>query len=204
MRCIEMINLLKSIGIDLIAAIIVVCIHEYPKIFVYKYLEHPIYKKQTKVSFSPLKYMDPFGIICFLFLRVGWQKPFEFNYGRLRDKNKGLLAIALTGILSNLLFLTVLMPVYTNVAGLNPELSIFIRVLMEFNVVMIVVNLLPVPPLDMAKIIQAVNPQTYFRFIQYEKMIQAFFILALAIGFIRQFVVLTFNAFVPRILELIG
>lgn len=204
MRCIEMLNLLKSYGIDLIAAIVVVCIHEYPKIFVYKYLEHPIYKKQTKVSLNPKKYMDPFGMICFVFLRVGWQKPFEFNYGRLKDKNKGLLAISLTGILSNLLFLTVLMPVYTNVHDINPELSMFIFTLMEFNMVMVIVNLLPVPPLDMAKIIQAVNPQTYFRFIQYEKMIQAFFILALAIGFVRRFVVLTFNAFVPDILNMIG
>ncbi|QUI23086.1 site-2 protease family protein [Vallitalea pronyensis] len=199
-----MLNLLKSYGIFLIAAVVVVCIHEYPKIFVYKYLEHPIYKKQTKVSLNPKKYIDPFGLICFVFLRVGWQKPFQFNYGRLKDKNKGLLAISLTGILSNLLFLTVLMPVYTNVYYINPELSMFISALMEFNMVMVIVNLLPVPPFDMAKIIQAVNPQTYFRFIQYEKMIQAFFILALAIGFVRRFVVLTYNAFVPNILNMIG
>ncbi len=195
-----MINLLKNISMDLIGAIIVICVHEYPKIVVYKYLEHPIYKKQTKVSFNPLKYMDPFGIICFLFLGVGWQKPFDFNYGRLRDKKKGLLAIALTGILSNLLFLSLLMPVYTNLADVNPELAQLVFVLMEFNMIIIVVNLLPVPPLDMAKIIQAVSPQTYFKFIQYEKMIQAFFILALAIEFIRQFVVLTFNFFVSPFL----
>lgn len=184
----EAIKLLIEIVISFVCAVIVVCVHEYPKIICYKYLVHPLYKNETKVSFNPLKYMDPFGIISFMFLGAGWQKPFSFNTGRLRDKKKGLISITLIGLLSNLLLMAVLIPIFVSTFNQNYYVTKFLFLLILFNLAIVVVNLLPVPPFDMVKIIQALNPRAYFKFVQYEKVIQALFILFLASGFISRFV----------------
>ena len=180
--------------ISLICAVIVVCIHEYPRIISYKYLVHPLYRKESQNSFNPLKYMDPFGIISFVFLGVGWQKPFYFNTGRLKDKKKGLLSITLIGLLCNLLVMAILIPIYFSILDTNVYLVTFVYNLMLYNIVIVIVNILPVPPFDMVKIIQALNPQLYFKFIQYEKVIQALFILVVASGYLLQISSLILNS----------
>lgn len=195
----EVVDFLIDSVINFVCAVIVVCVHEYPRIISYKYLVHPLYKKETKVSFNPLKYMDPFGMISFVFLAVGWQKPFYFNTGRLRDKKKGLISITLIGLLCNLLLMAIMIPVYFAVRGQNGYLDHFISAIMLFSLTMVIVNLLPVPPFDMVKIIQALNPQLYFKFIQYEKIIQALFILIVASGILPQITVLILNSIIGLI-----
>lgn len=192
----EIIEFLIDLVINFVCAVIVVGIHEYPRIICYKYLVHPLYKKETKVSFNLLKYMDPLGIISFVFLGIGWQKPFEFNAGRLRDKKKGLISISLIGLLCNLLFMTILIPIYFAVSNQNGYLDHFITYLMLFNLAIVIVNLLPVPPFDMVKIIQGLNPQVYFKFVQYEKVIQALFILLIASGLLSNLCVAIMNSII--------
>lgn len=196
--------IIKDILFSLIAIFIASCVHEYPKVFVYKFLVHPIHRGRFKISMNPLRYIDPFGVICFVFIGTGWQRPLEYNQGYLRDKEKGLLAISLTGLLSNLLFITILMPIALVLGDASLDLHAFLTTLLVANAAIFVVNLLPVPPLDMARIIQAFKPHVYFRFIQYEKMIQAFFILAIAIGFVNQLVALFYNAYIVSIFKLIS
>ncbi|GKX30155.1 peptidase M50 [Vallitalea longa] len=196
----EVIEFLIDIVISFVCAVIVVCVHEYPRIICYKYLVHPLYKKETKVSFNPIKYMDPFGIISFVFLGVGWQKPFSFNTGRLRDKKKGLISITLIGLLCNLLMMTIMIPIYFAVRGQNGYLDGFISSLMVYNLAIVIVNVLPVPPFDMVKIIQALNPQTYFKFVQYEKVIQALFILVLAAGVLSSITETVINSILNAII----
>lgn len=186
-------NLIIDLLIKVLCAFIVVCVHEYPKIFTYNILVHPLYRKQNNISYNPMKYIDPFGIISFVFLGTGWQKPFVFNNGRLRDKNKGLMAISLSGILANLLLMTILIPVFYAVAGINPNLTNFLRILVYYNFAIVIVNLLPVPPFDMTRIIQSLNPNSYFKLVQYEKVIQAIFILALATGIVGNLVGIIFQ-----------
>ncbi|MCT4544120.1 MAG: site-2 protease family protein [Vallitalea sp.] len=189
----EVLEILINLIIKFLCAVIVICVHEYPRMIVYKALVHPLYKREAKISFNPLRYMDPFGMICFVFLNVGWQKPFTFNTGRLRDKNKGLISISLIGILCNLLLMAILIPILINVYNVNDYLTNFLKYLIVYNLAIVIVNLLPVPPFDMVKIIQAINPQTYFKFIQYEKIIQAVFIFLLASNVITKIIVIVYR-----------
>jgi Zn-dependent protease len=129
-----------------------------------------------------------------MFLGAGWQKPFNFNTGRLRDKKKGLIAITLIGILSNLLLMAILIPIFVSTFNQNYYITKFLFIMILFNLAIVIVNLLPVPPLDMVKIIQALNPSGYFKFVQYEKVIQALFILFLASGFISNLVNIIINS----------
>jgi Zn-dependent protease len=180
-------DMLITIGIKIICGILVVLVHEIPKEIVAYTLIHPIYRKKEGLKITPLSYIDPIGLIMFVLTNVGWQKPKEYNATKYRNKEKGVLAVALTGMAANLLFLVLLIPLIyipsVNIA-LNGYAIRFIVVLIAYNFAMILVNLLPVPPLEMTKIIQFFSPNAYFRLIQYKQIIQVVFIILIAMNII--------------------
>lgn len=186
-------NILISMAIMIICAIIVVIVHEVPKSIVAHMLLHPIHKAKNKINTNVLKYVDPIGLIMFIFSGTGWQKPAEYKITYFRDKGKAVLSIALTGLLSNLVFMIVLIPLLRY--KMNGYLLTFIIYLIKYNFSITIINLLPVPPFDMSKIIYFFSPNAYFRLIQNERLIHVIFLLLLAIDIIPMMVESLFGLF---------
>ena len=124
-----------------------------------------------RVTFNPLKHVDPFGTIVlpaililirspFLF---GYAKPVPVNFGRLRPFRAGMICVALAGpgtnvllaILSALLFYGIefLPSVSTDWAARNLVHSI------QLNAVLCVFNMLPLPPLDGGRVAVGLLPR---------------------------------------------
>lgn len=186
-------DILVTLGIQLVCGFIVMIVHETPKSLVAHVVMHPIHKSTHKINKNVLKYIDPIGLIMFMFLGVGWQKPFEYNSTKYKDKNKGILAIALTGILSNLVLMVMLLPLAQ--VQMNIYAHILIITLIYFNFSITLVNLLPVPPLEMAKIIHSFSHNTYFKLMQNERMIHTVFIFLLVFGVISSITGMSYIAF---------
>ncbi len=184
----RLVELLAVYGIKLICACVVVILHELSKVVAMNVLVHPIYKHNQRSKFNIRSYIDPIGILSFMMLNVGWQKPVTINPNHLRDRKKGLIAIAFSGILISLLLTAVLIPIYLYVRADSGYFATAILILIRYNFSIAIINLLPIPPLDITKLIYALSPNGYIKLIQYEKVIHAFFILFLAMGFIGGFV----------------
>src|SRR4051812_14308488 len=124
-----------------------------------------------RVTFNPLKHVDPFGTVVlpaililirspFLF---GYAKPVPVNFGRLRPLRAGMIVVALAGpgtnvllaILSALLFYGIewLPSVSTDWAARNLIHSI------QLNAVLCVFNMLPLPPLDGGRVAVGLLPR---------------------------------------------
>jgi len=178
--------MILTILIYIVAALVVVLIHEVSKYYFSLSLLHPIHRKRSDMRVDVKKFIDPIGIFLFVFSGVGWQKPGEYNPSRFKDKEKGLLVLSVVGMGSNFLVMLALIPLFIYVNTLKAEtgyyLTIFIFQIIRYSFAIIIVNLLPVPPLDMTKIIYALNPSFYFKMVQNERIIQAIFILILAFG----------------------
>ncbi len=185
-----LLNLIAAI----LAAFIVVLIHELSKYYISLTLMHPIHRRRADMKTNPLKYIDPIGIILFVFSYVGWQKPGEYNASRFKDKDRALIVLSLTGIMANLLVLLAVIPIYSALyAGFEGDIFMatlvnFFYYILRFSFAIIIVNLLPIPPFDMTKIIYALNPSFYFKMIQNERVIQAVFILLIAFNVLSRFV----------------
>lgn len=176
---------LIQIVIALVCGFVTMLVHEVPKSITANILTHPIYKNNYKINKNLLAYIDPVGLIMFVFFGVGWQKPYEYNSSKFRNKSKGILAVALTGMLSNLLLMSLLIPTVPMIqSGL---IKTCIITLIQFNFTIVIVNLLPVPPLEMSKIIHAFSYNAYFKLVQNERIIHTIFILLLIIGFVSRF-----------------
>ena len=143
-------------------------------------------RDQGRLSFNPLRHIDPIGFLFIIFAGFGWAKPVQFNPENLRHYRRDKALIAAAGPLSNFLLALVIVAIIKGFIALqyhsytqgspyfSPVLdeSLFEKFLVIFlqaaaiNLGLFVFNLLPLPPLDGSHIFfSSVNlsPQTEYR-----------------------------------------
>jgi len=118
-----------------------------------------------RLTLNPLKHLDPWGsFIIPLFLVIlgigiifGWAKPVPYNPYNLRDQKYGPALVAAAGPLSNLFlasFSGVLMRLLL-VMGVSSLSFVFVvlAIFIQINILLMIFNLLPIPPLDGSKLL---------------------------------------------------
>lgn len=118
-----------------------------------------------RLTLNPAKHLDPWGsFIVPLFLIIsqvgvifGWAKPVPYNPYNLRDQKYGPAIVGVAGPLSNLflaLFAGILMRLLL-VAGVSSSAFIFVPLFffIQINILLMIFNLLPIPPLDGSKLL---------------------------------------------------
>ena len=167
----------------IIPLVIAIVFHDVAHGWVARMLGDPTAHEQRRLSFNPLRHVDPFGTIilpAMLWLTThtafGWAKPVPVNKWRLRDPRKGMMAVAAAGPGMNLLLAAVgavLLGLLIRFAGENeaPWLQFVADNFNNFimiNVFLAFFNLLPIPPFDGSHIIEGVLPRAAAR--QYERL----------------------------------
>lgn len=134
-----------------------------------------------------------FGTLALLLFGFGWAKPVPINPSRFKKPKRDMALTALAGPLSNILLALVLMAifkVYMFYGNINSTAGLIfgqiIYTILWTNLTLAVFNLLPVPPLDGAKILDAVLPLSFqMKMHKYEKYFYVALILLLYLGFLQ-------------------
>ena len=125
-----------------------------------------------RLTFNPFKHIDPIGtilvptlMIMFTGFAFGWAKPVPVNVRNLRNPKKDMMWVALAGPASNFimaLIWTVLLHISVLFVDSRSAISLFFLLMpvagITINVILGVLNLLPIPPLDGGRIMAGLLP----------------------------------------------
>jgi len=156
--------------------------HEVSHGYMANRLGDPTAKNLKRLSLNPLQHLDPLGTlmlaVTFLFsngaMLFGWAKPVPVNPGYFKSHQYGMMWVGMAGPASNLA-LAALAALALNVFYPNPDLvdgliPISIFRIFQLNVILMVFNLIPVPPLDGSRIIGALlPPKSYIKWVQLDR-----------------------------------
>jgi Zn-dependent protease len=121
----------------------------------------PTARRMGRLSLNPLKHLDPIGTIMLFMFGFGWAKPVPVNFNQLRDRHGAMIAVAAAGIMANMLlaFTAMLLDrlLTPSPSGLIGTLLFYLA---QINIILAAFNLIPLPPLDGAKILMGfVSPR---------------------------------------------
>jgi len=145
---------------SVIVLILSATIHEYMHGFVANQLGDPTAKNMGRLTLNPIKHLDLFGSVLlplslmlvgspFLF---GWAKPVPYNPNNLSDRKYGDAKVAAAGPLANLI-MAILFAVVFRFLDPASMFSYLVSEIIIINLLLMVFNLVPLPPLDGSKIL---------------------------------------------------
>ena len=165
-------SILAKISIMLIPALLAVMAHEVSHGLMAQQLGDPTARLLGRLTLNPFKHLDPIGTLAVLFLGFGWAKPVPVNVQNLNSPKRDMILVSAAGPLANffLAFLSALL--LRGIASLAQHFSAHNQVSVMFftplalmaafslfiNVVLGVLNLLPIPPLDGGRILTGLLP----------------------------------------------
>lgn len=140
-------------------------------------LGDPTAKSQHRLSLNPFRHIDWFGLAMMYAAGFGWAKPVPVDPRYFKNPKRGMALTALAGPVSNLLlaFLAMIIckAIYLYIpysTGWNLLFEFLLYMLVPLSIGVGLFNLLPIPPLDGAKVLGAFLPdRIYFQLMRYER-----------------------------------
>ena len=163
-------TIISKIAVYSIPIIFAITVHEAAHGYAAKYFGDMTAFHLNRISLNPIRHIDPLGTIAFPILLVilqvgfifGWAKPVPINRSNLRNPKKDMLWVALAGPGANLIMAIFWTIIYANQLSFPNMAQDFIGVMavvgIQINIVLMVLNLLPLPALDGGKVLASLLP----------------------------------------------
>lgn len=154
----------------LIVVLFSVVIHEYMHGWMADYLGDPTAKDLGRLTLNPIAHLDLWGSVILPVLLYfstagglvfGYAKPVPFNPYNLRDQKYGAAKVAMAGPLANLITALFFGLLLRFLGFGNQALATLLAIIVQINLVLMIFNLLPFPPLDGSKIIMPFLPYSW-------------------------------------------
>ncbi len=174
-------TLIQKIAIYALPVIFAITVHEAAHGYIARYFGDTTAESLGRITLNPIKHIDPIGTILVPALLVlsgtgflfGWAKPVPVDFSRLRNPKRDMRWVAAAGPASNFLMAIFWAVVYkfSAMAGdVAVPLALMGQAGILVNVVLMVLNLLPLPPLDGGRIAVSLMPnQMAYKFAQLER-----------------------------------
>ena len=163
-------NLIQKIAIYALPVLLAITLHEAAHAYAAKRFGDATAYMMGRMTLNPLKHIDPVGTVLLPLLSVviggflfGWAKPVPVNFGALRNPRVGMRWVAAAGPAANLVMaimwvlLLKLAVVMDN--DYSRPLALMSQAGVGINVVLMVLNLMPILPLDGGRIVESLLPR---------------------------------------------
>ena len=138
--------------------IIALTFHEFAHAKAANLLGDPTPKLQGRVTLNPIAHIDIIGFIALMLVGFGWGKPVQINGNYFKHFKRDEIIVSLSGVTMNLLLAIIFAGVLkimditaydffaNNVLG--SYLTTMVSGIVWINIVLMVFNIMPIPPLD--------------------------------------------------------
>ncbi len=156
--------------------VLAIIIHEVSHGYTAYLLGDPTAKLAGRLSLNPVKHFDPLGVLCMILFHFGWAKPVPVDFSLLKNPRRDMTLVAIAGPLSNLIlalafvFLAKAIYYFNSLGNFRDQPAFFIEAVriifnaimiggIQINIMLMLFNLIPIPPLDGSRIISAMLPR---------------------------------------------
>ena len=162
---------LYDLSVWVLPLVIAITFHEAAHGFVAHRLGDDTAYNLGRVSFNPIRHIDPFGTLivpAILFMShspflFGYAKPVPVNFRALRNPRIGMVLVALAGPATNIALALVAAAAFHGVGWLPENAALWTEDnlvnALKINVILAVFNMLPIPPLDGGRVAVGLLPR---------------------------------------------
>ena len=159
--------------ISIIPVLLAITVHEAAHGYAAKHFGDKTAYYLGRITLNPIKHIDPLGTVVipgmllllsapFLF---GWAKPVPVNFSNLNNPKKDMMWVALAGPASNLVMAIIWAIILGLFKSSSTSYALFVigmaQVGIMINLVLMLLNLLPIPPLDGGRMAVSLLPSPW-------------------------------------------
>lgn len=165
-------------GIVVLASMLCIMFHEVSHGLVAYRLGDPTAKNAGRLTFNPLRHIDLWGLLMMAVFKFGWAKAVPVDMRNFKHPVRDMAITAAAGPVSNLILAffalciraCILYFYYKMSSFLLETLIVFCEYTAILSVGLAVFNVIPIPPLDGSKVLNAILPrEIYYKILRYEK-----------------------------------
>ncbi|MBF8269644.1 MAG: Peptidase [Gammaproteobacteria bacterium] len=212
-------SLLQNIIIYAIPILFAITVHEVAHGWVASKLGDQTAKLLGRLTLNPIKHIDPIGTILvpivlstfggFIF---GWAKPVPVDWHNLRQPKRDMAWVAIAGPTSNLCMvllwaglIKLILVTAESSSGPVTALLEMAKIGVQVNSFLMILNLLPVPPLDGSRVLTAFLPPLWaYRYNRLERVGLIILLILLASGLLMKILDPLFFGFLALISRIFG
>jgi Zn-dependent protease len=131
--------------------------HEFAHAWVSDKLGDPTPRRQGRVTINPLAHIDWIGFLALLLVGFGWGKPVQIDPSYYKNRRRDEFLVGIAGVTMNLLLAIAfsipakaMLKAFNGVAASELIYNVYLMLfyIVSINVVLMIFNLIPCPPLD--------------------------------------------------------
>ena len=173
-------EIVRQAILDMLIFLISLTLHEWGHAKVADMLGDPTPRSEGRVTLNPLPHIDPLGTLIIPILGalhlfgglglIGWAKPVYINPSHFRNRNRDAALVTIAGPAMNFLIALIAVVIAAGLYRVSPKIIELASLVAAINVILIIFNLLPFPPLDGSKFLMywfGMSEETYMRYSQW-------------------------------------